>query len=198
MGKKHKPIKQVEKADVEVSKAASDYREAGPVRALDWFGQLADQPPLFAFAAGVAIAGLIRRDARIVRTGARMAAAHYLGMVGKDRIKQAVDRTRPTALIDEGRYASGKGKHDSKPFNSFPSGHTAGAVAIARALAREFAGSATPAYGAAAAVATSRIAKCDHFVSDTAVGALIGAAAEAAVGLVEKSLQRGGRQGLPS
>src|ERR1700710_25832 len=107
MSKKSKSIKKVEKADVEVSRTISDYRKTGPVAALGWFGKLADQPPLFAFAGGLALAGLIRRDPRIVRAATRIALANGLSMVAKNSVKDAVDRTRPTMLIEEGRYSSG-------------------------------------------------------------------------------------------
>ena len=174
MGKKHAAIKAVEKGDVKASSKASAYRETAPVGLLGWFGKLADQPPLYAFAAGVGVAGLLRRDPRIVRTAARMAAAHWLGIRGKNAVKTSVDRTRPQMLIDEGRYEAGKGKRDEKAFNSFPSGHTVGAVAVARALVRDYPEYTVPAYALAGAAALARIAQCDHFVSDTAAGALIG------------------------
>lgn len=178
MGKKRKAIKKVEKADVEISKTAWDYKHSAPVRALGWFGKLSDQPPLYAFAAGVAAAGLIQREPAIVRIALRMALAHWVGIRGKNHVKRAVDRTRPSLLVEEGRYEVGPGRREEKKFSSFPSGHTTGAVAIARALIRDCPQAALPAYGAAAAAAAARVAECDHFVSDTAAGALIGIAAE--------------------
>ncbi|NNM77179.1 phosphatase PAP2 family protein [Sphingomonas sp. ID1715] len=192
MGKKRKAIKQVEQADVEVSRSIADWKDSGAVRALGWFGKLTDQPPLYAFIGGVAAAALVRRDGRLLRTAGRMLVAHWVGIRGKDAVKKAVDRTRPQMLIDEGRYESGKGQRDEKPFNSFPSGHTVGAVAVARALARDYPEYTVPAYGLAGLAAVARIAKCDHFVSDTAAGALIGIASEAV------SVYRAGRQGFPS
>lgn len=184
MGKKQDVIKQVEDADIEVSRTASAFKDTAPVRALDKIGKMSDQPPLFAFAAGIAIAGLIRGDARTLRTAARMAAAHWLGMVAKDAVKREVDRTRPQMLIEEGRYGMQKGKSLEKALTSFPSGHTVGAVAVARALARDYPDLTAPAYATAGAAALSRIAACDHFASDTAAGAAIGWAAEAAVSAV--------------
>ena len=194
MGKKREAIKQVEKADVEVSRAVAATRDSGPVRALGLYGELTDQPPLFAFAGGVAVAGLLNRDRTMVLTAARMAGAHWLGIIIKSAVKHQVDRTRPQLLLDEGRYGMGAGNSQEKALTSFPSGHTVGAVAIARALIREYPGAALPAYGAAAAAAFARIAKCDHFVSDTAAGAAIGWVAEAIVDRV----CRAGRQALPS
>jgi len=180
MGKKREAIKAVEQADVEISKAVSDYKETPPVEALGWFGDMTDQPPLYAFIGGVAAVALIRRDRRLLRTAGRMLGAHLLGIRAKNAVKSAVDRTRPQLLIEEGCYEAGKGSRGEKAFSSFPSGHTVGAVAVARALVRDYPRYRTPAYAACIAAAFARVAKCDHFVSDTAAGALIGFASEAA------------------
>ena len=180
MGKKREAIKRVEKADVEVSRSISGWKDSASVRALGWFGKLSDQPPLYALIGGLAAAAVIRGDARLLQSSARMLGAHWSGIRAKNVVKAAIDRTRPTMLIDEGRYESGKGRRDEKPFNSFPSGHTVGAVAIAQVIARDFPEHRLPAYALAALSAFARIAKCDHFVSDTAVGALIGWGAERA------------------
>ena len=184
MGKKRDAIKQVEKADVEVSRSISAFRHTPPVEALGWLGKMTDQPPLYAFIGGVAVAALIRRDARLLHTSGRMLAAHWLGEQLKNVVKGGVDRTRPKMLIEEGRYETGPGERSEKAFSSFPSGHTVGAVAIARALMRDQPEHAAAGYAASAAAAVARIAKCDHFVSDTAAGAVIGLASEAAVSAV--------------
>lgn len=178
MGKKREAIKQVEKTDVEVSRAVSGWRDSAPVKALGWFGKMSDQPPLYAFIGGIAASAVIRRDARLLQSSARMLAAHWAGIRAKNAVKNTIDRTRPQMLIDEGRYESGKGRRNEKPFNSFPSGHTVGAVAIARVVARDYPEYRIPAYALAGLAAFARIAKCDHFVSDTVAGALIGWGAE--------------------
>ena len=178
MGKKRDTIKQVERADVEVSRAVSGWKDSRPVQLLGGIGKLSDQPPLYAFIGGLAAAALIRGDPRLLQMSARMLGAHWLGIRAKNAVKAAVDRTRPQMLIDEGRYELGKGRRDEKPYNSFPSGHTVGAVAAARAIARDYPQLRLPAYALAAFAALTRIAKCDHFVSDTIAGALIGWGAE--------------------
>jgi membrane-associated phospholipid phosphatase len=184
MGKKRDAIKTVETADVEVSRSVSEYKDTAPVKALGVFGEMTDQPPLYAFIGGVAAVALIRGDRRLLRTAGRMLAAHWLGIRAKNVVKNAVDRTRPQMLIEEGRYELGKGRRANKAFSSFPSGHTVGAVAIARALVRDYPQYRTGAYAVCVAAAVARIAKCDHFLSDTAAGALIGLASEAAVNAV--------------
>jgi membrane-associated phospholipid phosphatase len=181
MGKKREAIKQVEQADIAISEKAAEVRDTPLVRAMGAFGKLGDQPPLIAFCAGVVAAGLIRRRADVAASGGRMLAAHMAATAGKAVAKRAVDRTRPSLLVDEGRYELKAGERNEGPYNSFPSGHTAGAVAVARALVRDFPEAAAPAYAAAAAMAVVQIPRCNHFASDTAAGALIGWAAEAAV-----------------
>jgi membrane-associated phospholipid phosphatase len=178
MGKNREAIKQVEKADVEVSQSISGWRDSPPVQVLGWFGKMSDQPPLYAFIGGIAAAALIRKDERLLRTAARMLGAHWLGIRGKNAVKSGIIRTRPNMLIEQGRYEAGKGQNEEKAFSSFPSGHTVGAVAIARVVARDYPQYRLPAYGVATLAAFARIAKCDHFLSDTVAGALIGWGAE--------------------
>lgn len=186
MGKKRDAIKKVEQADIAVSKRAAGVRDTPLVRGMGALGKLGDQPPLIAFCLGVAAAGLIRRDLTIVRGGGKMLLAHLLATGGKTAVKRSVDRTRPHLLVEEGRYELKKGERNEPAFNSFPSGHTAGAVAVAQAMAREFPETTVPAYTAAAMIAAVQVPRCNHFVSDTAVGALIGWAAEAVSAAAER------------
>lgn len=178
MGKKRDAIKKVEEADVEISQSISGWKDTAPVEALGWLGKMTDQPPLYAFIGGVAAAALIRRDTKLLRTSARMLVAHWLGIRAKNAVKGAVDRTRPQMLIEEGRYEAGKGEREDKAFSSFPSGHTVGALALARAIMRDYPEHAAAGYATTVAAAVARIAKCDHFASDTLAGAVIGYAAE--------------------
>lgn len=197
MGKKREAIKTVEKADVEVSQSVSDYKDTTPVKTLGVFGEMTDQPPLYAFIGGVAAVALLRGDRRLLGTAGRMLAAHWLGIRAKNAVKNAVDRTRPQMLIEEGRYEAGRGRRPEKAYSSFPSGHTVGAVAVAQALARDYPEYRAGAYATCIAAALARIAKCDHFLSDTAAGALIGAAAEQAVSTALDAAYRPGRQASP-
>lgn len=176
-------IRRVEQADIEIAEQAAHWREEPAVRALGGLSELADQPPLIAFSAATLLAGLAFRDARLSRAGARMLAAHLLATAIKGQVKRRVDRTRPFVLAEERRYEITKGRHNEGKYNSFPSGHTAGAVAVAQAVAREYKPAALPARLLAAAVALIQIPRCAHYPSDIGVGAAIGLAAEKCVDL---------------
>ncbi len=177
MSKRSKP----EKADLAVAKAAAPMRGHPVTRALGALSELADQPPLIAICAATLAAGLVRRDATLARAGARMLGAELLATVLKSAVKHRVDRTRPRVVAGGGAYKLEKGHSHASAVNSFPSGHTAGAVAVARALAREYPSAEAPANAAAAAVALIQIPRCQHYPTDLAAGALVGLAAEAAV-----------------
>ena len=56
--------------------------------------------------------------------------------------------------------------------DSFPSGHTAGAVPVARALARDYPEHAVMAYAVAGAAAVVQIPRCKHYPTDFAAGAV--------------------------
>lgn len=148
---KPKTVRKVEKADRRASRKATKAHADTPP--LQWLGTIsgwADQPPVAAICALTTAAGLVRGDARLTRTGLRMGAAFALTTLGKALVKSAVDRTRPREAAKHG-YKSGKGKRNAGPMNSFPSGHTGNAVALAAAITREYPQAAVPAYAAAAA-----------------------------------------------
>lgn len=168
-----------ERADLTLSQAAGEYRGTPLVRVLGTLSEVADQPQMVTINLLTVAAGAVRGDRRLLRTGVHMLAAHGLATLAKSAIKRSVDRTRPKLLVDEGRYDRGAGEHNEGPYNSFPSGHTAGAVAVARAVARRHEEAALPLYVAATAIALIQIPRCAHFVSDIGAGALIGAASEA-------------------
>ena len=188
-------VRVVEEADVAAAHAASRFRDTPVVKALGKLGDLADQPPLVALSLATLAAGLVTRRPRLALAGARMLAAHGLATGIKTVVKRGVDRTRPKVLVDEGRYETGRGQHNETDYNSFPSGHTAGAVAVARAVSRTYP-SAAPVAGALAALAALiQLPRCRHYPSDISAGALIGWASEAAtsalLGRVVPFLPRG-------
>lgn len=182
----------IEKADAIITQEAAEYRDNPLVRALGTLGELADQPPLITICAATLGAGLLTGRPRLAAAGARMVSAHLVATGMKAIVKRSVDRTRPSLLVDENRYESGPGEHNEGDYNSFPSGHTAGAVAVARAVSRAYPQATLPAGLIAAAVALVQIPRCKHYLSDITVGAVIGWIGEAAA----SELIRAGRQRL--
>lgn len=184
-GKSHKVPKPagdasaVEKADVAVTRAVAPYRKTPPIKALSFYSKMGDQPPMLALSGAVLAFGLLSDDSRVARAGVRMIAAHLLATAVKNVIKGQVDRTRPTVLVKEGRYDMKPGHTDTKEQTSFPSGHSAGAVAVARAFVRDFPDQAPAAYGAAGAIALAQIPRCAHYPTDVATGIAIGCLSEA-------------------
>jgi membrane-associated phospholipid phosphatase len=174
----------IERADVEVTKAVAPFRHSIAIRAAGQLSELADQPPLISICAATLALGLFSGDRRLARAGGRMLAAELLATAIKSAVKKSIDRTRPKVLVDEGRYRMEPGSTNAHPINSFPSGHTAGAVTVARAFARDYPEHAGIAYTAAAAAALVQIPRCTHYPSDLAAGAAVGIVAELAVSAV--------------
>jgi len=168
-------------ADRKLSKVAAEARDTSPIRIAAAIGEIADQPPLIALSAATLIAGAVLRKPRVARAGARMLASHLLATAIKTVIKRSVDRTRPHASHDGDAYRLEKGGDHGHDLASFPSGHTAGIVAVARALNREVPESAIAAGAIAAAVAAIQLPNAKHYASDVAAGVVIGWASEALI-----------------
>lgn len=184
------PLLAIERADLAVATKAGEVREHPAVKVLGEASEMADQPPLIALSAATLILGLALRRPAIATAGMRMLCTHLLATAIKTGVKRSVDRTRPHVLADEGRYSIEKGGSDDPRDNSFPSGHTAGAVAVAEAIARTFPQAAWPARAWAAAIAAIQIPRCSHYPSDIAAGAAIGMAADRVVRLAEGAVRR--------
>lgn len=178
-----KAAKKVARADVRATHQAMRFRDTPLMKAFATFLEAADQPPLIIASAGTFAIGLLAKRGDVARGGARMLAAHLLATGGKLAVKHQFDRTRPSEAAQSGhRFARGdEGGHAEK---SFPSGHTAGAVAVARAASHEIDGAALPATLATALVAGGQAPAGNHYLSDVIAGAAIGWAAEAVVGAV--------------
>ncbi|WP_420137735.1 phosphatase PAP2 family protein [Sphingomonas sp.] len=186
-----------ENADIAVGDAVAPRQDSLIVRAAGQVSELADQPPLITICAATFAIGLILGKERIARAGGRMLAAELLATQMKSMIKHRIDRTRPHVRADGGRYKAGKGSGtQDSALNSFPSGHTAGAVAVARAFVRDYPDHAAEAYLTAGAVGAIQIPRGSHYPSDVAAGLMVGLAAEAGVFLAERLIGRiagGGR-----
>lgn len=168
----------VEQADVAAARAVADLRDHPLTRAAGHVSELFDQPPLTALCLATIAGGLLLRDPAVARLGSRMLAAHLLAWGLKSAAKRVFDRTRPFVLVEEGRYETGIGEKFEKKHNSFPSGHTAGAVAVARAWARERPAESLPAHAVAAVAGLVQVPRCMHYPTDIGAGALVGVAAE--------------------
>jgi membrane-associated phospholipid phosphatase len=169
-------------ADEAAAEAALPYQGSRAMEALGRFASLGDQPPLRTLCAAVIAAGVAGGNGRLARTGVRMLVAHTLATLAKDYVKERVDRTRPRSRGDKGKsHVPTPGRDSSKEETSFPSGHSAGAAAVARAFARDYPEFAAPAYAVGGALALAQIPRCAHYPTDVGAGVAIGAAAEAVV-----------------
>ncbi|HEX8514265.1 MAG TPA: phosphatase PAP2 family protein [Allosphingosinicella sp.] len=177
-----KASKAVLAADEAVAEAALPYQGSPAMEALGRFASLGDQPPLRTLCAAVIAAGLAGGDRRLARAGIRMLVAHTLATLAKDFVKERVDRTRPRSKGEKGKdHVPKPGRDDSKEETSFPSGHSAGAAAVAWAFARDYPEYAAPAYAAGSALALAQIPRCAHYPTDVGAGLAIGIATEAIV-----------------
>jgi len=151
--------------DRRASRFAQDHAESrwlkGEIRlgnAIPWLGL-----------AGSALAALDGSDPRRSRTGYAGVEAGGAALLAVTGLKYAVGRARPEQNV---------GNHDFKSFSgaggydSFPSGHTIVAWAVATPFALEY--DAPWLYGVAGLTNLARIGSRQHWVSDTVAGSLLG------------------------
>lgn len=127
---------------------------------------------------GVLCAGLLSGDRRLARAGVRMLAADALAGFTTNWVKRRIERTRPMLMIRDGEYQMGFGRSPEHERRSFPSGHSACAVAVGRAFTREY-----PEYSglpelAAALIALSQIPRGKHYPTDVGAGSALGILSE--------------------
>ncbi|MEA3014065.1 MAG: hypothetical protein QOD42_2610 [Sphingomonadales bacterium] len=168
-------------ADKATVQAVRPQRKSVAVRALSWASELGDQPQMLALSGGLLAFGLVRRDGRMARAGARMMLSHLLATAAKNFVKHRVDRTRPRSTGNGKGPAPKPGRSHAKEETSFPSGHSAGAVAVARAFARDYPEHRGAALAGAGFIALAQIPRRAHYPTDVAAGLAIGLAAEKAV-----------------
>jgi membrane-associated phospholipid phosphatase len=179
VAKGRKAAAALERADSRVAEAMLPHQGTLPVRLLEHVADLGDQPALRILCGSVIAVGLVGGDRRLARTGLRMLAAHTLATLAKDFVKRRIDRTRPRSKAEKGRdHRIALGRHEAKEETSFPSGHSAGAAAVAAAFAREYPEGVVPAAAAAGALALAQIPRCAHYPTDIGAGLAIGLAAE--------------------
>lgn len=194
--KAKKAAKRLAKAEHEATGTAARARHAPPVAALGAVGDLADQPPLFLLSAGALAVGLATRRPQLIRTGMRMLVAEAVATGLKTLVKRSVDRARPSHALDGAgpQVKKGRGASDTA-YNSLPSGHTAGAVAVGQAVAHENAAAALPARVAAGLVGAVQLPHGRHYLSDVMIGAAIGWLAERVAGAAVNAADRMWAQG---
>lgn len=168
----------VEQLDTKVAEALVPHSEALAIRVIGSVSDLSDQKPLYAAAAATMVTGVLLRDGRTWRAGTRVLAAHLLATALRGVIKKTVDRTRPDAAAKRGDYVLEQGERYETDFNSFPSGHTAGAVAVACAVGRAYPGSVPVPQALAALAGVAQVIRSKHFISDVLAGSVIGFVAE--------------------
>ena len=174
--------------DAAAREAVLPYRESAAVDALAWYSELGDQPQMRMLCGGLFAAGFLRGDGRMMRAGARMLAAHTLATMAKNFVKRRIDRTRPRNAEGEHGHKIKPGRNTSKEETSFPSGHSAGAIAVAQAFSREFPEYGVPAFAGAGLIALAQIPRCAHYPTDVGAGLAIGSAAEVAVDAAFRSV----------
>jgi membrane-associated phospholipid phosphatase len=188
--KASRAVKRLHDTDRRVSEEASRAKDTLPLRIAATIGELADQPPLIALSAATLAIGLLARHPRAAAAGARMLASHLLATAIKTAVKRSVDRTRPHSVEDGRDYRLEPGDSGSHHYSSFPSGHTAGAMAVTRAAARVWP-DATPALAAVTVgVGALQLPIGKHYASDVAAGAVIGLASEAVVNALADRVER--------
>ncbi|GAA0629548.1 phosphatase PAP2 family protein [Streptomyces thermocarboxydovorans] len=142
-------------------------------RALRRLSHAADHSKIsFAIAGALALGGARQRRAALAGVGAIAVASASANLLGKRLVRRArPDREAARVTVD---------RHVPMPTSaSFPSGHTASAVAFATAVGTVLPATSVPLGALAGAVAYSRIHTGVHYPGDVAAGAVLGIASAA-------------------
>ena len=119
----------------------------------------------------------LRRRRDWVRILIAMMIASSIAGLGADCLRGITGRTRPNAAVAQGWYGMHHGSEwlvGRHAYNSFPSGHTAAAVAFAVTLLLSRRWPGLLLLSGAIVVAGSRIYLRDHHFSDVMAGAMLG------------------------
>ncbi|MDO9427185.1 MAG: phosphatase PAP2 family protein [Methylobacterium sp.] len=170
-----------EAADIRLGVGLAGAKDHPAIRAVGALSEVGAWEVLFAASAAIWAAGAVRDDSRLAAAGRHMLGAGLLASAVKTTMKRLVHRTRPNVLMETGLYARGWLGPNDGPWQSFPSGHAAVSVAVARAVARNRPGARHIAHAAAGGVVAAQVLRGAHFPADVVAGAVIGLAAEAAV-----------------
>ena len=180
--RKNKPLNALVALDGAVAEALAPHGNRPAVKAIGFIGKQGDQPQMIALSSLVLAAGVFRGSRRVIEAGGRMLASHLIATATKHVIKRRVDRHRPPRSEAEPVIAKPRlGRRDEKAWTSFPSGHTAGAVAVARGFARAYPEHRNKALAGAAVISLAQVCKQAHYLTDVTAGIAIGVASEALV-----------------
>ncbi|MRX51583.1 phosphatase PAP2 family protein [Paracoccus sp. S-4012] len=180
-GDKPALVDAIETADVALSAEAGRHRHHPAVRAAGFLSEIADQPPAFTLAIAATAAGIVLDRPRLAEGGLRCLAALTVVTAAKSAVKAWVVRTRPSKLFEDGEYETGLDGPNEGPWNSFPSGHAANAVACARAIGRVSPEAGAAAMAGALAIAAVQVPRAAHHALDVVAGAALGWGVEAAL-----------------
>ena len=140
------------------------------------FSRVGGSYGLLAISGGIFAAGAIGKDTKLRRVGLASGEAAVHAFVVTYALKLAGTRERPFLGSGKGNFFSGWDQV-KKGDNSFPSGHSMGAWAVASTISHQYRDKKyVPwlAYGMAGAVSFARVAAERHYVSDVVVGAGLG------------------------
>lgn len=169
---------QLVETDADLNSALAPGGQSTAMEAATLVGKIGDQPQLRLISMAVTATGLLISNPRLARAGMRMLLAHEIATLAKNFVKDGVDRTRPRSADSNAERRPRRGRNSAKEESSFPSGHTAGAIAVARAFGREYPRYRAPALAAAGLVAAAQVTRCAHYPSDILAGAAVGVASE--------------------
>lgn len=113
--------------------------------------------------------GRTKNNARARETGLLSAEALIDSVIVESALKTVTQRARPLAGHERSEFFDGG--------NSFPSGHSTQAWAVATVIANEYKGRRSIqllAYGTATAVSVARFTGNKHYLSDTLAGSVLG------------------------
>lgn len=180
-GAAKKAAEVIEDADAAVAAQVEPLGDTLFVRAIAIACEVGDQPPMRALCGATIAIGLLSDNSRLTRAGLRMLAAHTIATASKNFVKRRIDRARPNARRNGDDHRIRSGTTESHDKTSFPSGHSAGAVAVGAAFVREFPEHRVGALSLAGAVALAQVPRGSHYLSDVAAGTAIGLISEAAL-----------------
>ena len=184
------PLSLPERLDVKSVEALRPWLEKPWTQKLGAIGNLGAEKPLLLLSALVLTAGLASGNPRLRRAGLRMGIAHVVAMRGKEFGKNHVDRSRPAEQLEDGGYHMAQGTSHNAALRSFPSGHTAGAFALARAFAREYPRQTLPVMAAATIIGVLQLPRRAHYPGDILAGVVLGLSAEKTADGVMRGLSR--------